>query len=450
MGVLFFKGIDAATIILVVFYIISAVIFYKCIKSGSLNLKYKIGIILFVGFIARLLWIANIDTVPASDFETLFESAKALSNGNNEIFTGNGYLARFPHLSYMVFYLSKFMIFENPLVIIKLVNIVLSILSIFFIYKIVFEVFNKRHIALIALSLAAVFPPMVTYSGVLATENIAIPFYLMSVYAFIVFVKKDMKIQLVLLTGILLGVGNLFRMVGTVMLLAYVIYIIVFTTNSWKKKSISLIALISGFFIILCLGNLFLKVNNITEVNLWKGKEPAITNVLKGSNLKSFGRYNEEDAAIPEMYNMDYDKIKEVSMEIIKDRLLGSNPLELSVFYGVKTIGQWSQGDMSGISWSENGSNDIKYIISEKGKVVFQLVHIGILFLCIYGLFNKSRREEQGSFINLFYLILCGYGSFYLISEMQGRYAYIVGWIFIILAMYGVDKILIKYKKGIL
>jgi hypothetical protein len=41
--------------------------------------------------------------------------------------------------------------------------------------------------------------------------------------------------------------------------------------------------------------------------------------------------------------------------------------------------------------------------------------------------------------INLFYLILCGYGITYLITEAQPRYSYIVSWIFIILSINGLD-----------
>ena len=49
--------------------------------------------------------------------------------------------------------------------------------------------------------------------------------------------------------------------------------------------------------------------------------------------------------------------------------------------------------------------------------------------------------------MNLFYIILCGYGCFYLISEMQGRYAYIVCWLFIIFTTLGIERV-IDYRNN--
>ena len=59
-------------------------------------------------------------------------------------------------------------------------------------------------------------------------------------------------------------------------------------------------------------------------------------------------------------------------------------------------------------------------------------------------LFNKKRINNKESTINLFYIILCGYGLLYLLTEMQGRYAYIVSWLFIIFSISGIEYIMLK------
>jgi len=46
--------------------------------------------------------------------------------------------------------------------------------------------------------------------------------------------------------------------------------------------------------------------------------------------------------------------------------------------------------------------------------------------------------------MNLFYIILYGYGFMYLITEEQGRYSYIVSWVFVILAIEGINFLLNK------
>ena len=438
----FSKGINLMTFLSIIIFVIVMFVIYKTIKNKSLHLKNKVIIIIFIGMILRILWLINVNTQPYSDFETLYNGAIALINNDNTLFTGVNYIARFPHLSYMIVYMAVIMkLFGQAVLTIKIGNLIFSIITMYLIYKVSLEVFEEENLALFSLGISAIFAPMITYVGVLATENIAIPFYLASIYFFIKAIKRDMSLGLLALSGLLLGIGNLFRMVAVIMVIAYVMYILIFQDKKIISKIKSSIVIVIMFVSVLVSGSFLLKSLGITEVHLWKGKEPAVTNILKGSNIESFGRFNDEDAAIPEKYNYDYDKVKDVSIEIIKERLTTTSPIRLAIFYGGKFIGQWGQGDMSGISWSESGAEKIGVINSENSKVVVQLAYISIISLSFISLFNKKRIIYENKIINLFYIILCGYGCFYLISEMQGRYAYIACWLFIIFATSGVEKV---------
>lgn len=443
----FYNGIDKSTILLGLFYLMAIFILYKIIKSKNIKLNKKIFYLILLGVITRTIWLINIETAPYSDFEVLYSAAKNLANGNIMEFTGNNYIARFPHLSYMVVYMSIIIrLFGETLLVIKLLNMIFSIFSMYLIYKVCIEVFNNNSLALISLGISSIFPPMVTYTGVIATENIAIPLYLLSIYIFILVIKEKISFNKLILCGFILGIGNLFRMVAVVVLIALIIYIILLTSNSIINKIKGGIYLIISFVIVLVFASSFLKIMNISEVELWKGKEPAITNILKGTNIESWGRFTEEDASIVYEYDFDFDKIEKVSKEIIKERLTNTPPLKLLIFYSGKFVGQWVQGDMSGVSWSEAGAENIKFIISKNAKIIFQLFYSCIIFLSFIGLFNKNRIYNENSIISLFYIILCGYGLLYLITEMQGRYAYIICWIFIIFAISGIEE-LIEVKK---
>ena len=443
----FYNGIHIPTILVVVSYIVAIFVMYKTIKAHKMKLIYKIIIIMSIGIIGRVLWMININTLPYSDFDTMYKTAEKLVDGNNSGFTGNGYFARFPHLSLMIVYISLYMrIFKEALLAIKIGNLILSSISMYLIYKISLEIFNREKLALISLGISALFAPMITYVGVLATENVAIPFYLASVYAFILYSKNETEIRKIVLCGFLLGVGNLFRMVGTVMLIAYILYILIFMSLALKDKLKGAVSVAIPFFLVLFLVSGSLKLLNITEVDLWRGREPAITNVLKGTNFESWGMFNTEDSALPEKYNYDYEKVKKASEEIIKDRLTNSSPIKLIKLYIVKFVVQWGQGDMSGVSWSESGAEDIKFTMSGNAEIAFQPFYIIIITLTLISLFNKDRINKENSIINLFYLTLCGYGALYLITEMQGRYSYIVCWLFIIFATSGIETI-IKYKN---
>ena len=403
---------------------------------------------MLIGGILRVLWLVNVNTQPYSDFETLYNAAIALINNDNTMFTGVNYIARFPHLSYMIVYMALIMkLFGEAVLTIKIGNLIFSIITMYLIYKISSEVFEKENLALVSLGISAIFTPMITYVGVLATENIAIPFYLASIYFFIKAMKNDISIKLLMVSAVLLSIGNLFRMVAVIIVIAFIMYILIFENKNLLSKIKGSITIVAAFLLVLFLGSSLLRSLNITEVHLWKGKEPAVTNILKGSNIESFGRFNDEDAALPAKYNYDYDKIKEESIEIIKERLTTTSPIRLAIFYGGKFIGQWGQGDMSGISWSESGADKLGFINSGNYKVVIQIIYVIIILLCIISLFNKKRIIGENQVMNLFYIILCGYGCFYLISEMQGRYAYIVCWLFIIFATSGIERV-IEYKNN--
>lgn len=446
----FAKGTNIMTLLVLIMYTVIIFSIYIIVKSKTLNTGNKIIIIMTIGLALRILWLVNVNTQPYSDFETLYNGAIGLINNDNTLFIGVNYIARFPHLSYMIFYMAVIMgIFGEAVLTIKIGNLIFSVVTMFLVYKVALEVFEKENLALISLGISAIFVPMITYIGVLATENIAIPFYLASIYFFIRAIKNDLSIKLLLASSILLSVGNLFRMVAIIMVIAYVMYILIFEDSRLIKKIKGSMTIILAFIIVLFLGSSLLKSLNITEVHLWKGREPAVTNILKGTNIESFGRFNDEDAALPAKYDYDYDKVKEASMEIIKERLTTTSPIRLAIFYGGKFVGQWGQGDMSGISWSESGAEKVGIINSDNFKVIAQLIYIIIIALSLISLFNKKRIFGENKIINLFYIILCGYGCFYLISEMQGRYAYIACWLFIIFAASGMERVIeyINNKK---
>ncbi|MGG7079570.1 glycosyltransferase family 39 protein [Clostridium sardiniense] len=439
----YYKGLDLSTAISIALYGISIVLGYFLIKTRYLTNKSKIIIVLLWGFLLRLLWLINVKSVPVSDFNTMYETAKAVLEGNYGMLWGTGYIARFPHLTVMVMYMALMLkIFPNAILAMKVVNLIMGVVVIYLIYLILKEVFEKREYAIIGGLIAAVFPPLITYTGVLCTENLAIPFYLGSIYVFLLACKKKVHPAMFILAGVLLSIGNLFRMVAVVTVIAFVMYIIIYTNNTVKDKIKYVLMVVISFILVLGIASTTLRALKITENNLWRGSEPSITNVLKGTNVEYGGRWNPDDAAIPEMYNFNYDDIQNACKDIIFERLTTTPISTLSEFYIGKYAIQWSEGDLSGVFWSQLNvpEEDIIVNFDIGGKEIFQFVYALIMILVFIGLFNKKRFKNNPE-INLFYITFCGYGVTYLVTEMQSRYSYIVCWLFIILAVSGVEKI---------
>lgn len=422
---------------------------YKLVKS-DISDKKKIGLVLLWALIIRTLWLLNVNSIPNSDYRTMYSAAENFLTGDKSMFWGKSYIARFPHLTTMVLYMA-FMraIFpiENLLVM-KVLNLLFGVAVVLLIYLIIKKMFDNKRYGLYAAIIASIFPPLVTYTAVFCTENIAIPFYLLSIYLFLLVIKDKTNWLLLSLCGSFLAIGNLFRMVAAVVLVAYSIYIILYCRDKIIIKVRNILAIGAFYGLIVCSVSGILQTLEITEYPLWRGSEPGITNILKGTNYESGGAWNLEDAAMPELYDFDYDKIQEKSKEIIVERLTSIPPLKLLGFYMKKFVLQWNQGDLAGVFWAEQDLSEDEIVIDFEGggAGILQLIYVVVMVLTLIGLFNRKRIYDKPE-IKLFYLLLCGYGLMYLITECQSRYAYIVCWLFIILSVVGIDLLLKTFNK---
>ncbi len=81
------------------------------------------------------------------------------------------------------------------------------------------------------------FSPSITYTSVFCSENLAMPFYLLSVLIFIKNINKSRtKGYIFIVSSIVLGIGNIFRMIAIVILIAYVIYSIMYLKENILTK----------------------------------------------------------------------------------------------------------------------------------------------------------------------------------------------------------------------
>lgn len=427
--VLFAMSMNAIIIILFVGIV------YAVYKDIKIKKSYKKSIlkILVISLILRLLWILIVNTQPVSDFSLIYNAGKEFAGGNYWVFKGTSYMARFPHLTMLTIYLGLFQkVFANALLIIKLVNAVLSVISVYIIYLIGIELFDDNEKGIFIALLASLFPPFIMYTSVVCSENVAMPFFLGSLYLFILVIKRKKNIMYFIFSALSLSAGNLFRMVAYVILIAYIMYLFIYWDR--KKFAKSCVLIIIAFFIPLYLANNILLNSGITENPLWKGKEPSMTSILKGTNIYSIGMWNEEDSKLPGIYNYDYEAVNAAAKSIIKYRLTTTPIYKLAGFYIIKFIAQWSLGDFAAVRWA-NDKLELLSTTADLGTIAAlfsQLIFLIVILYTYRGLFNH-RQYLENKIVNLFYIIFCGFGLFYLITEQQSRYGYIASWVFIVL-----------------
>lgn len=423
----------------------------------SLKNNYKksliIAAILYIAFIIRILWFYSLDSIPIGDFNRMFICAEEYLKGGTYMFKDTAYFARFPHMSITVLYFSLIMkIFSNPLIATRFINIIFSMVNIILLYLISNEIFkdNKKNIWVLLIS--SIYPPMIVYNNVYCSENIAMPLLLLSVLMFLKASKenKSNKFLLILTSGITLGIMQLFRPNGYVMITAYIMYIFIYLKEGIKTKVIETLLIISTFIIPLVIVSHTLMALNITENPLWHGAEPMSISILKGTNIDAKGAWNEEDAAVFNKYDGDYETVDKAAKEIIKERLTTTPIKDLLTFYIFKYANEWRSGDFAGVYWAQVGLEEAynkEYYLNILGKdqgrmliklsddmqIYSQIFFIIVLIFSYIGLYtNRKVRNYQ---IDFLYIMFCGISLQSLMIEAQTRYTYPFSWVFIILAV---------------
>lgn len=434
-------NIFAISIILIGF----SALYYKRNKISLLlqkllAIKNLMFFVLLVSFIIRILWITLTETIPVSDFAIMYGSSKEVFGGNFNCFHGVSYFARFPHNTITVLYYSLFYNFnENPIFLIKLFNVLFSTLSVFIMYCIVKQLLGYKS-AVVSAVLLSLFPPFIMYTSQILSENMAIPFYLISIYFFIKYIKNTSQYKWIIFSGLALSIGNLFRMVGIIFLIAYIMYLIIYKGIKSSVKSIPIIILM--FILPLYITSTLLLNNRIIESHLWQPKETVLTSVLRGSNLESFGFWNKEDSEISSKYNYDYTKVKEESIKLIKERLLHSPVKNIAALYIAKLSGQLAVSDFGAFEFTVIDSNDTISIklFRYMGFTLLTLINIFHVFLLYFAITGLKKNKNLLSESYLFIILTLGFIMFYLISEVQPRYSFIACWTLVIFAVSGLKR----------
>ena len=366
----------------------------------------------------------------------MYLSAKELLNGDYSAFRGFKYLARFPHLVCSTLYMALMILIfpTSHLFAIKIMDVILSIISLILLYKLSDYFLKHEKVKLAVILLGGIFPASIAYSATFCTENVAIPLFLAAMLLFMSACKTNDTGKW-LLCGIVLSISNLFRAVGIVFLIAFVIYIFVFTKESKFRNSFIIISIM---LFTTFTTSLFLISTGIIEKPLWQGTEPSFaTLMLKGSNVESKGKWNLEDAQFIEE-NLGNENLSKICTERAINRIIELPLLKRIEFFITKFLSQWSIGDFCGTYWATlETENEIIGIVPRNFQIIFSI----IILLSLLSVFTKNISVST----TIMYILLCGFGLAFMILETQPRYSYICSWIFVMLAAQGIENI-IKWR----
>lgn len=391
-------------------------------KNNAGTLKVLLGLGLLFAFLVRLRLVLTIDAPLKSDFAYMYNAANYWLEGNKDAFKTAYYDFAVFNIPFSL-YLAFFIKYLGGLLAIKVMNVIWSVGIIFFIYKITKQIFGIPT-AIIALFIASFFPPLAIYTTLLTNQTISIFFIMIGLYFLIC--RKNL-----LLCSLFIGLGHIFRPIGTVFILATIGYIILqfishkdlFTKEHIKHLIVSMIKIIVPYqMMILIVSALFL-LFQITPNTLYHNPAPSYK-LLVGVNAERTGQWNKDDADLLKQSSTTNFEI--LAKQRINERT--EDKIQLAHLLEEKFKIMWGKPDEV-FFWTTYDSSG--------KKTITNYFWLTILFFCLC--FTVFQKRELLTPIKLYIFIsLLGFITAYTFIEIQTRYRYEIYPLFIIISSQGI------------
>lgn len=428
-----------------------AVLFGIILWKGSEAVTIKNEKIFLLGlavvcFVTKIFAVSFFSAVPVADYQTYYEFAEKMTYGYRLDYN-NLYLALYPHVfGYAEFLSVFFKIFGNSASLAILLNVILTVVSMVFIYKIG-KYLGGGKMAVACAVLWILFPSQSLWNGFVLSE----PLYTMLLLAFwyvCLYLKREKKngkltTGLAVLAGVLLSMFHMIRPIGLIVLVALVISLFFVRITEVNRKHILVTVVLVCTFL---LGNKIVNYHVESRIGMATGGF-SWYNVSVGLEESSGGKWNQEDwdrvlgnanqfqqAGISEPAKEAQQLEKGVALKKAKQL---KNPMKLLRQKFKSLLKNDSSGIIihmkySQVQLSEKVYTNIDYITNSfYFMIVILTIGAGIIFL-----FDK---KYQG--IEFIYLYVIGLTLGHMVVEVQERYHYSILVGFVMGAGYCVSRI---------
>lgn len=410
------------------------VIVLAFLVSRKIKVKRFWILLLVVSFLIRLAAIVVFNFPQTTDFKLMYECALKFVN-HDFSWNSTAYFMMWPYQSGFVVYEGLLLKLINNIYFLKVLNIIYESLLVVLIYY-----FSRRFVkdesARVAAILFMIYPYNIYLGTTLANHHIAT---ILSYLGIVFLLSRKKKPYYFIVAGILIGLSNVLRPEGIIIIFSYLLFMIFnLKKDNFKKEVLGfLILLVSYGGINLICSNLIILsgVNNdgLKNTNpLWK--------FVLGFNGDSCGYYDSND----EVYIND----KEKELEIIKERL---NPSNVGRLVLCKTNRMWLSNkiDVKDSSYDKAYYiGNIKIKFNDLANVVSLTNHYIFLFVMVMMILGVFRnRKDIINNESLFFLIMVVVAYFvFLLIEIQPRYLYLIHPSIFILSAYGIEEVMKKIK----
>jgi len=398
--------------------------------------KFLLPILLAICLIVKWLYVYHNPTVPKTDYLTFYKTAQALS----ESWTiSSKYVALFPHiLGYSSFLSVFFALFGDGSLVAPAVNVVLSVVSMLFIYLISKRLLN-RQAATLASMLWIVYPSQTIYNTMVLSE----PLYTTLILGFWLWMLRLFEpdaseksigrwIAHALAASVLLAMIQAVRPLAWVLFLALAIWS--FIRMDWSKSSDRLRKLLFLLTLAVGLWTLGHGIEWYQDSRLGERAARSVGyNIYVGFNEESRGKWNQADsdhlfAYVNEHPDWTADDVQRQMLQDAKDRILQGDINFISLFYDKLHL-FWGDDAMA-FRYSDLPKDDQDIPLASNVVYFFTFIYAAVGLIALV-------RKDHGTSALMLALFVLGLTAAHMLTEVAYRYHYSGTAVFAVLAGVG-------------
>lgn len=402
---------------------------HTCKLFEKTALIYSMVLCLLIIFIYRV----NV----ACDSETLSDIAISFLNNDYSPFSGDDYLAHYPHQLSMIAFLELvyFLFGIKNFTVLQVINCIAIFSVIYFLHRITEELFHNNHIQILLSVLCMGLLTLYLYSTFIYGDIPGLGFAVPAIYLIIRYLSTK-KRGLIIPASLCMCFSILFKSNNSIILIAALIILLLhlFQEKDWFSFVFAAALLLLSSIGTFCIDSYYTKAAGLSDLPEGIPKIAWVAMGLQENEYIENGWYNSYNWTVYSNCGLDAAKTTEVCMDSIKDSVTSflSSPRSAVSFFYRKFISQWNDpGFQAQITneWYSRHRDDHSplalYLIYGNGRLVLEWImnvyHFFILLGTSVFAFTNLKKDSLPSA----FLALCVFGGyfFHLFWEAGGRYA---------------------------
>lgn len=421
--------------VLILFVGISAVLIKRfpiSLKTARFLEKTALIFSVICSLLVIFIYRANV----SCDSEALSNIAIDFLAGDYSSFSGDGYLAHYPHQLGMIALLEiVYYIFGiNNFTLIQFLNVIAIFSVIYFLHRITDELFHNDHIQALFSVLCIGMLPLYLYSTFIYGDIPSMGFIIPAIYLIIKYLNTQSR-KLLFPAVLCMTFAMILKSNNSIILMAAVIILILHTL---KEKDIFSVIFAVALLIGPWLGNTlidayYVHISGIESIPSGIPKIAWIAMGLQENDYLENGWYNSYNWTIYTNCSYDTEMTTEMCMDSIKTSIQSfiASPKSAILFFYKKFISQWNdpgfQSQITNEWYSRHRGDQSELALSliyGNGRMVLEWIMNLYHFFILSGASIFSVRSIKNHSLPSAFLMLCIFGGyfFHMFWEAGGRY----------------------------